>query len=171
MSIRVAPASSAFSTSSFTTDAGRSITSPAAIASATTCGSRRIGAVAIIVVARSWSSASLFSAAIGVMPSRSSEASSLITGFGPGSLIDRVSWSDDVLAIPAERAFAFLCGEQLPGSNQDAARDAGELGDVNAVRPIRAARDDAMQERDVGAVLDHLDARVAHPRQGGRRAR
>ena len=38
MSMEVAPASSAFSTSSFTTDAGRSTTSPAAIWSATALG-------------------------------------------------------------------------------------------------------------------------------------
>ena len=42
--IRVAPASSAFSISSFTTEAGRSITSPAAIRAATSGGSTRIGA-------------------------------------------------------------------------------------------------------------------------------
>ncbi len=47
ISTRPAPASSAFSTSSLTTDAGRSMTSPAAMASATTCGNLRIGAVAI----------------------------------------------------------------------------------------------------------------------------
>src|SRR5215218_10092035 len=43
-SIDVAPASSAFSTSSLTTEAGRSITSPAAIVAATDFGRTRIGA-------------------------------------------------------------------------------------------------------------------------------
>ena len=43
-------------------------------------------AAAITVDALSCSSASLLSAAIGVMPSRSSEASSVTTGFGAGSL-------------------------------------------------------------------------------------
>jgi len=41
-SIRVAPASIAFSTSSLTTDAGRSTTSPAAMRLATASGRRRM---------------------------------------------------------------------------------------------------------------------------------
>ena len=47
-SMRVAPASREFSTSSFTTDAGRSTTSPAAIRSTTFCGSLRMRANCVI---------------------------------------------------------------------------------------------------------------------------
>ena len=116
-------------------------------------------------VARSWSSASLFSAASGVIASRSSPASSLITGCGPRRRDAR--GSADRSPAP-RRSPAAGCA---PGPRATAARGPrrrrGYPRGLATWTPYERSAppgDDPVQERDVGAVLDDLDASVAHPR-------
>ena len=52
--------------------------------------------------------------------------------------------------------------EQFAGAGDDAARKAGEFGDVNAVGLIRAPRRDAMEKHDLIAPFAHLHVQVAH---------
>ena len=169
-SMLVAPASTAFSHSSLTTEAGRSTTSPAAMASATAWGRRWIGAGEDggagrgHGAARSRSSASLLSAASGVRPSMSSWSelgdhgvlrrrdaeAELVGGVAPG---------------PRDRPLALEVGEQLAGTHQHRRGNAGEAGDVDAVGAVGSTGDDAVQEGDAVALFENVDARVVHARQ------
>ena len=53
-------------------------------------------------------------------------------------------------------------GEELAGPLQHHSRDAGQSGDVDAVRPVGAPLDDAVQEDHLVLPLADRDVEVAH---------
>jgi hypothetical protein len=53
--------------------------------------------------------------------------------------------------------------QERRGAAGDAFGDAGQAGDVDAVRAVGAALDDGMQKDDVFAAFQHVDAIRAQP--------
>src|SRR5262245_47026697 len=60
----------------------------------------------------------------------------------------------------AKELILLEAAENLPRARHDLGREAGEPRDLDAVAPIRAARDDLPQEHDVVLELARRDVRV-----------
>src|SRR6266566_2627666 len=142
--IRDAPASTAFSTSSFTTAAGRSTTSPAAIPSATAVGRMVMRAGARPVSARDMLSLPCI------------------------ELFQRLPWREafevELLQLRDDRVVqrqAELRARVRPFQGPLPL----ELREMNAVAAVGAPRHDLVQEDDALAFLAHLHPEVAQPWQ------
>ncbi len=61
--------------------------------------------------------------------------------------------------------FGFELRQDLAGALDHRPRQTGQLGDVDAVGLVRAARDDLVQEHDPPAFFGHGHVVVAHRRQ------
>src|SRR5947209_19729370 len=132
--IRVAPASTAFSISSLTTAAGRWITSPAAIASATSGASTSIRATA-----GCWSSA-------GMLTLPGIELVERLLGRQAfqvqlAQLLEQRLLQGEAQLVAGRRLLQgtgpFQLLHDLPGPHAHLARQAGQLGDVNPVAALR----------------------------------
>src|SRR5665213_1036747 len=160
MLIRRACASSAFSTSSLTTDAGRSMTSPAAMASATSGARRWIeltcsfacdpGSELVQLLQR-------LERAEGVRLQRLELLSQLVRGHLHGQAQLLLRW--------LQRPLALQFRQDLACSRDDGRRQPGQGCDVDSVRAVGAAGDDSMQETDRLAFFEDLDTLIAYARQ------
>src|SRR5207302_8817572 len=161
--IRDAPASTAFSTSSLTTAAGRSTTSPAAMPSATAAGR---------IVIR-WP---------GSIPTSGRDMFPL-----PGielfqRLARREAFQIELLQLgdhrvierqaqlgaggrPFQRPLPLELGKNLAGADHDLARQAGELGDMDAVATVRATLNHLVQEDDPLPFFPNLHPKIPWSRQ------
>src|SRR6266550_1893238 len=64
-----------------------------------------------------------------------------------------------------ERPLLFELAQHLASACDDSGGKARHRGDVDAIRAVRAARDDAMQKAHRVALLENLDALVAYSGQ------
>src|SRR2546427_6038485 len=145
MLIRRAPASSAFSTSSLTTDAGRSITSPAAIASATSGDSIWITRRR----ARAWRTSRQLRPQLVELLQRFQGAQGrgidllqLLAQRVRGHL-DRES---ELKLGRLERPLSLQLTEDVAGPGDHRRRQSRHRGDVDSVRAVGSSRDNAMEE-------------------------
>ena len=171
-STSVAPASREFSTSSFTTDAGRSTTSPAAIRWTTSGASRRIGprvrgALTPDLAAAGRAASAGRGARRAPRPgssgrgrARRSASVSGSVGEAAGSAGRSMAWVYRVGALrraappsstPSDSSFF----EQPLRLVDQLRREPGELRHVDPVAPVGASRDEAVEEHDpVRTLLD-----------------
>src|ERR1035437_6937404 len=158
-----APASRLFSTRSLTTDAGRSTTSPAAMASATAWSRRTMP------ISRPPS---------GVRGTERLEPGKLVQRFeGAEALdLDVSQLPDDWVRAPhrqaqlisnpgppRQRPRLFERPKHLAGTCRDAGWQACDFRDVDAVAAVGSAWHDAVEEGDAATDLADLDAVVAKP--------
>src|SRR5256884_3005797 len=166
--IRDAPASTAFSTSSLTTAAGRSTTSPAAMPSATAAGRIVMRAGSRPVSVRDMLTlpgVELFQR----LPWRQAFEVELLE-LGDDRVIQRQAELRARLR-PFQRPLPLQLGEHLAGPHHHPARKAGELGDMNPVAAVGTPRPDLVQEDDPLAFPADFHPEVAQSRQARRRRR
>src|SRR5689334_8344562 len=154
--MRRAPASSAFSTSSFTTDAGRSITSPAAIWIASSCGRTRMRPPPARVTSACSDDVprllsrhpALHLGATALAAGTAGEPIGELLAFVESRLRERL----DAEEVGREHRLRFQEIQQLPERERPDARTHD-----------RRARPSGFGERELGRLLLHVDERAEPP--------
>src|SRR5712692_977670 len=166
MLTRRAPASSEFSSSSFTTEAGRSITSPAAIASATSGGRRRIPLTRMTAPPRPARRSSLLQLRAQLVQFLQSFQRAQRVGLELLELFAQrvgghLDGQPELLLWWLQRSLPLELGQHLARTRDHRRRQAGQGGDMDPVRAVGATRDDPVQKTNRVALFENFHALVA----------